>query len=425
MPRCIEPETGVWRWHATMTDSAMSTSRLVRFNWNLARSMGIVCCMAVAGGPGACAADRSVAAAPAASAAAPAGSVESRLREVFRQGISQRGEIVLRPGDPQRLVTLGAPVPVRAASAPAAAAQAASPSTAPEPARSSTARAVLPAGAASGPAPGAGRAGQPVAERSAPVTPGVAAAVATSGAKSATPPPVAASAAGPRARQTVAWGYGPDNGPLQWARLSPDFALCGSGRQQSPIDIVDPVHVEMAPLGVDYQQTAYRVQATEHTLELGLEPGSELSLRGRRYALQGLRFHRPGEMRVRGVAAEMALYLMHTDAQGHQVVVSVNLVRGAAMPFLEQIWGDIPTDRAGAQLSARSINPALFLPKRRSYQLFTGSLTTPPCTEDVTWLHMVDPVTLSAGQLAVFTQLYPSNARSVQPSHGRLVKQSD
>ena len=33
------------------------------------------------------------------------------------------------------------------------------------------------------------------------------------------------------------WGYESDNGPSNWAKLSPDWALCAEGKQQSPIDL--------------------------------------------------------------------------------------------------------------------------------------------------------------------------------------------
>jgi carbonic anhydrase len=53
-----------------------------------------------------------------------------------------------------------------------------------------------------------------------------------------------------------------------------------------------------------------------------------------------------------------------------------------------------------------------------------GSLTTPPCSEGVLWLVMQQPVQVSAQQIAIFSRLYRNNARPVQPSNGRLIKES-
>jgi carbonic anhydrase len=234
-----------------------------------------------------------------------------------------------------------------------------------------------------------------------------------------------ASAANASGGESTVWGYGLRNGPAQWARLDPGYALCGSGARQSPIDIVDPVSVEMEPIRFNYAPVRYRIANLDHTLQVDVEPGGEALLMGNRYQLQAIRFHRPGEIRIRGRAAEMAVHLIHLDKSGRQAIVAVNLERGAALPVLEQLWGDIPLDRGPARLSSRALDPSVFLPASLRHYVFSGSLTTPPCTEDVLWIHMIQAKTLSAAQFTVFTQLYPVNARSVQPLNGRLIREAE
>ena len=64
------------------------------------------------------------------------------------------------------------------------------------------------------------------------------------------------------------------------------------------------------------------------------------------------------------------------------------------------------------------------LPENRRYFTFMGSLTAPPCTEDVVWVVIKQPQSLSPEQLAIFQRLYPANARPLQPAFGRIVKES-
>lgn len=52
-----------------------------------------------------------------------------------------------------------------------------------------------------------------------------------------------------------------------------------------------------------------------------------------------------------------------------------------------------------------------------------GSLTTPPCNEEVSWQVLKQPVELSKAQLQAFRRLYPMNARPVQPLNGRTLEQ--
>ena len=65
------------------------------------------------------------------------------------------------------------------------------------------------------------------------------------------------------------------------------------------------------------------------------------------------------------------------------------------------------------------------LPARRDYYTYMGSLTSPPCSEGVLWLVMKQPVQASPAQMALFSRLYPLNARPVQPANGRIIKESN
>jgi carbonic anhydrase len=58
----------------------------------------------------------------------------------------------------------------------------------------------------------------------------------------------------------------------------------------------------------------------------------------------------------------------------------------------------------------------------RSYYRFSGSLTTPPCSEGVRWLVMKQPLSLSPEQFAVFRKnMHSPNNRPLQEVHGRPV----
>ena len=62
------------------------------------------------------------------------------------------------------------------------------------------------------------------------------------------------------------------------------------------------------------------------------------------------------------------------------------------------------------------------MPKTMAYYRFSGSLTTPPCTEGVRWLVLQSPVEASKEQIAAFEHAVGHhNNRPVQPLNGRLV----
>jgi carbonic anhydrase len=65
------------------------------------------------------------------------------------------------------------------------------------------------------------------------------------------------------------------------------------------------------------------------------------------------------------------------------------------------------------------------LPAMREYYTYMGSLSEPPCSEGVLWLVMKQPMQASPAQMALFSRLYPLNARPVQSGYGRIIKESN
>lgn len=71
-----------------------------------------------------------------------------------------------------------------------------------------------------------------------------------------------------------------------------------------------------------------------------------------------------------------------------------------------------------------SINAAQLLPVDSQFYEYRGSLTTPPCSEDVLWFVMAQPIEVSAEQVQQFAALFPHNARPIQAKGDRVIKHS-
>jgi carbonic anhydrase len=221
------------------------------------------------------------------------------------------------------------------------------------------------------------------------------------------------------------WSYEGATGAQAWAQLKPEFALCGRGQRQSPIDIRDGIALQLEEVRFDYRASSVRVTDTGHTVQADVDGGNTMTVMGRRYELVQFHFHRPSEERIDGRQFEMSAHLVHRDAEGALAVVAVLLEPGPAHPVVQAVWSALPLERGGVLAASAPINPADLLPTDRRYYTYMGSLTTPPCTEDVVWVVMQQPVAVSPAQVGVFTRLYPMNARPVQPVAGRRIKQSE
>ena len=222
-----------------------------------------------------------------------------------------------------------------------------------------------------------------------------------------------------------AWTYSGMTGPRAWARLDPAYSACATGRQQSPIDIRGGLAGQLEPLRFDYRAGRFDVVDTGHTVQVNAPPGNAIELAGTRYELQQLHFHRPSEERIDGRQFEMDVHLLHRDAAGRLAVVAVLLRRGAAQPLLHTVWQQLSSAAGDEAAPQALIDPRQLLPQDLGYYRYTGSLTTPPCTEGVLWLVLQQPLTVSAPQIDAFAQRYGSNARPLQAAAGREIRQSN
>jgi len=219
------------------------------------------------------------------------------------------------------------------------------------------------------------------------------------------------------------WGYTGHGGPEHWASMSKEFELCGSGKEQSPINISDAKTANLPAIQFDYKPGSLEVLNNGHTIQVNHAAGSSITVGGEKYELLQFHFHTPSENTVDGKAFPKEMHLVHKSAKGQLAVVGVFTKTGAKNTVLEKVWEHMPHKAGDKKMVASvSINAADFLPADRSYYSFNGSLTTPPCSEGVKWMVLKTPVEASSEQIKQFTHVIGANARPVQPRHARTLK---
>jgi len=222
------------------------------------------------------------------------------------------------------------------------------------------------------------------------------------------------------------WGYEGKEGPEHWGDLEKDYASCKLGQLQAPIDIRNAKKSELPAIQFDYHAGPLRIVNNGHSVQVNYAPGSIITVGEKRYELKQFHFHRPSEESINGRHSEMVIHLVHADADGNYGVVAVLLETGAANAAIETLWSHAPKQAGPEQkLDNVQIQPSGLLPSAHGYYTFAGSLTTPPCTENVTWFVLKAPVTISKEQAAAFARLYEHNARPLQPLNGRVVRESN
>ncbi|HEY2169821.1 MAG TPA: carbonic anhydrase family protein [Candidatus Angelobacter sp.] len=217
------------------------------------------------------------------------------------------------------------------------------------------------------------------------------------------------------------WSYEGPTGPDRWGDLNSDYSKCKTGSDQSPINITDSVEADLPAIEFHYTETVLKIIDNGHTVQVNSDGRSSMTVGGKQYQLLQFHFHHPSEEQMNGKSHDMVIHLVHQDAEEHKAVIAVLVDQGPSNPVLKTIFNHLPRASEGEVTTGATINPADLLPKTGSYYTFPGSLTTPPCSEGVTWFVLKQPVTLSQFELEQFVKLYPHNARPVQPLHQRTV----
>jgi len=247
----------------------------------------------------------------------------------------------------------------------------------------------------------------------------------------------------------VEWNHNPasDIGPNFWGALTFPFATCGAGdpfvevgKKQTPVNIVtaDTVDALLLPLRFQYHATPFVVENTGHVVEVPYEPGSAIYVGLEKYDLLQFHVHAPSEHTVNGQFAAAELHLVHRNALLDLAVVGVLVHVGSPVnAVIDRMLREAPTEEGEIELhgsvNAKGVLPRNakgVLPRVESYYHYSGSLTTPPCSEGVRWFVLKRPVFVSQEAIDHLHEVisefphyngFPNNNRPVRPLNGRVI----
>ena len=236
-------------------------------------------------------------------------------------------------------------------------------------------------------------------------------------------------AASQSAPHDTPWDYEGKRGALTWGKLDPAYKACSVGHVQSPIDIRGArLNKTLQPIEFHYIGGPVTLEHNGHTIVVHVDPGSYIIAGGVRYDLVQFHFHHPAEEAVKGKLTDMDIHLVHKSADGKLAVVAIRLAEDRTTPpnaVLAALWPHLPTKAGDTEKITEIVNAGGLLPPDKGYWTYTGSLTTPPCTEDVRWFILEQEVTLSRDQLLAFAALFKVNSRPLQDPHGRRIEASE
>jgi len=164
---------------------------------------------------------------------------------------------------------------------------------------------------------------------------------------------------------------------------------------------------------------------TGRTIQANYGKGSHIVLGSERYDLTHFHFRTPSEHTVAGRSFPMEIQFVHKNAKGRTAIVALLVTSGPANLAARELWDRLPIKAHTRSKNTRAlINARDLLPDKTAHFRYQGSLTTPPCTENVDWLVLRTPVAFSDDQIVRLRGIMGENARPVQARNGRYLLQS-
>lgn len=202
-------------------------------------------------------------------------------------------------------------------------------------------------------------------------------------------------------------------GPTSWGNLQKDWSLCGVGKSQSPLDInkTQALQRKGTRLVHSYRMSIAKINTT-YGLKLIMEEGRAYTHWYRkRYVVTNMHWHTPSEHTLDGERFPLEGHIVHRGESNDTLVVSILYTYGEEDKFLTSIMNR----------NSSRINDTLKIIKSKFYS-YEGSLTTPPCSEPVTWIILNKGYNVSKHQVRHISRIIQGhNARPLQSLNGRII----
>ena len=225
-------------------------------------------------------------------------------------------------------------------------------------------------------------------------------------------------------------GAGPKHwksaGPIHWKDLADmltlDLYLCREGTHQSPININNTLGHSPSKFLTNFSPTPIRIINNSHTIHLSYDSGSYINWGNKRFELIQFHFHSPSEHLIKGKKYAMEMHLVYKTHDNKFLVIGVLMEKGKSNALIQKIWDKIPIDK-NKEVYYEDIlfNVGNLLPSKKNYFHYSGSLTTAPCLENVSWFISETPIEVSIDQILFFQKFIKHNARPIQQLNNRSV----
>ncbi|GMN24857.1 hypothetical protein TIFTF001_000726 [Ficus carica] len=197
-----------------------------------------------------------------------------------------------------------------------------------------------------------------------------------------------------RAFDYEAWST---RGPARWGRIRPEWHMCNNGTMQSPIDLLDQrvqIISTLQRLRRFYKPANATLLNRGHDMMIKWTSGEAgyIDINGTQYLLQQCHWHSPSEHTVNGRRLDLELHMVHQSRTGQIVVIGIAYRIGIRpdlfLTSMETHLQDIANMSYASQPQkvVGLVDPRRLSIRSPRYYRYIGSLTVPPCIQNVVWI---------------------------------------
>ncbi len=221
------------------------------------------------------------------------------------------------------------------------------------------------------------------------------------------------------------WSYQGETSPENWAEIEKNSDC--DGKNQSPINIIVdhtvPVNnIDNLKVFYSPETVINKVENNGHTIQFEFNLGDSIQYKNDVYHLKQVHFHEPAEHIINGIRYPIEIHFVHKSDQDKLTVLSVFGEEGEVSRLSVFFKTFLPIKNGESKEINYPIDLSFLYPKSKDFYSYSGSLTTPPCTENVNWVIFKDQLILSYDQVLKLKDNMPlNNYRNEQPLNGRKV----
>ncbi|OEJ98495.1 carbonate dehydratase [Flavivirga aquatica] len=221
------------------------------------------------------------------------------------------------------------------------------------------------------------------------------------------------------------WSYAGETSPEHWIEIEKN-SNC-DGKRQSPINIINKDTDSIASknnLKIFYSPKTLisKVENNGHSIQFDFEMGDSINYKNETYYLKQIHFHEPSEHKINGIIYPIEMHLVHINEAGKISVLGILGEEGDKSQLFEFFESFLPIKNGTEKDIHQKIDLSSLFLNTNNYYSYSGSLTTPPCTENVNWIVFKKPIILSVEEVLKLKNNMPiNNYRNEQPLNNRVV----